>query len=69
MEKVARRAAKTNNSKALGPAAITMMRLMMPIATRTFLTPERTLGPEQRYRIDWDENVTAVAPQSVSRVR
>ena len=69
VEKVARRAAKTNNSKALGPAAITMMRLMMPIATRTFLSPERTLGSEQRYRIDWDENVTAVAPQSVSRAR
>ena len=23
------------------------------------MTPERTLGPEQRYRIDWDENVAA----------
>jgi 2-polyprenyl-6-methoxyphenol hydroxylase-like FAD-dependent oxidoreductase len=53
VEKVAARAARTNNSKALGPAAITMMRLMMPLATRTFLTPERSLGPEQRYRIDW----------------
>ena len=64
VEKVARRAAKTNNSKALGPAAITMMRLMMPIATRTFLTPERTLGPEQRYRIDWAAQVT---PGAASR--
>ena len=44
-----------------------MMRLMMPIATRTFLTPERTLGPEQRYRIDWDENVsTILAPERLS---
>lgn len=58
VEKVAKRAAKTNNSKALGPAAISMMRLMMPLATRTFLSPERTLGPEQRYRIDWAEQVT-----------
>jgi predicted ferric reductase len=33
--------------------AIAMMRWMMPLATRTFLTPERTLGLEQRYRIDW----------------
>ncbi len=55
VERVAKRAGRTNNSKALGPAAIRMMRLMMPIATRTFLSPERTLGPEQRYRIAWDE--------------
>ena len=59
VEKVAKRAAKTNNSKALGPTAIRMMRMMMPLATRTFLSPERTLGAEQRYRIDWDERVSA----------
>jgi 2-polyprenyl-6-methoxyphenol hydroxylase-like FAD-dependent oxidoreductase len=59
VEKVAARAAKTNNSKALGPAAITMMRLMMPVAMRTFLNPERTLGPEQRHRIEWDAPVVA----------
>jgi 2-polyprenyl-6-methoxyphenol hydroxylase-like FAD-dependent oxidoreductase len=58
VEKVAARAAKTNNSKALGPAAIRLMSLLMPIATRTFLTPERMLGPEQRHRIDWNEPVT-----------
>jgi 2-polyprenyl-6-methoxyphenol hydroxylase-like FAD-dependent oxidoreductase len=70
VEKVAKRAARTNNSKALGPAAITMMRLVMPIATRTFLTPERTLGPEQRYRINWDERVTTVAvPERVAQRR
>jgi 2-polyprenyl-6-methoxyphenol hydroxylase-like FAD-dependent oxidoreductase len=57
VEKVAARAARTNNSKALGPAAITMMRLLMPLATKTFLTPEKTLGLEQRYRIDWDAPV------------
>jgi 2-polyprenyl-6-methoxyphenol hydroxylase-like FAD-dependent oxidoreductase len=54
VEKVAARAARTNNSKALGPVALGMMRLLMPLATRTLLTPERTLGLEQRYRIDWD---------------
>lgn len=59
VEKIAARAAKANSSKTLGPAAITMMRLMMPLAIRTFLKPERSLGPEQRYRIDWDEIVTA----------
>jgi 2-polyprenyl-6-methoxyphenol hydroxylase-like FAD-dependent oxidoreductase len=59
VEKVAARAAKTNNSKALGPVATKLMSLLMPIATRTFLTPERMLGPEQRHRIDWNEVVTA----------
>lgn len=66
VEKVAKRAARTNNSKALGPAAITMMRLMMPIATRTVLSPERTLGPEQRYRIDWNVSVTGTETDAVT---
>jgi len=57
VERVAARAAKTNHGKALGPTARTFMRLLMPIATRTFLNPERTLGAEQRYRIDWSELV------------
>lgn len=61
VEKVAVRAARTNNSKALGPTAINMMRLLMPLAARTFLTPERTLGLEQRYRIDWETPVTVRA--------
>lgn len=59
VEKVAARAAKTNNAKAFGPFAVGMMRLMMPLAMRTFLTPERTLGPEQRHRIEWDRPVMA----------
>jgi len=63
VEKVIDRGAKTNDSKALGPFAKTAMRLMMPILTRTFLTPERMLGAEQRYRIDWDAPVTAPALQ------
>ncbi|WP_433337669.1 FAD-dependent monooxygenase [Spirillospora sp. CA-294931] len=54
VERVIDRGAKTNNSKTLGAVARTMMRLMMPLMLRTFLNPERTLGPEQRYRIDWD---------------
>jgi hypothetical protein len=57
VERIAARAAKTNNSKALGPAAIAMMRLLMPVAMRTVLTPERTLGHEQRFRIDWEERL------------
>ena len=52
VEQVAARAARTNNSKTLGPAALTMMRLMIPLAMKTFLTPEKLLGLEQRHRID-----------------
>jgi 2-polyprenyl-6-methoxyphenol hydroxylase-like FAD-dependent oxidoreductase len=59
VERVAARAAKTNNTKGFGPVATRLMGLLMPIATRTFLTPERMLGPEQRHRIDWDAVVVA----------
>ncbi|MFD8526743.1 hypothetical protein ACFV0L_04975 [Streptosporangium canum] len=60
VEKVAWRASKTNNSKALGPVTIAMM----PLAMRTFLNPEKTLGAEQRYRIDWQAPVTADASRA-----
>ncbi|MFE3448069.1 FAD-dependent oxidoreductase [Nonomuraea sp. NPDC059194] len=60
VEKVAARAARTNNSKALGPFAITMMRMMMPVAMRTFLRPERALGVEQRHHVRWDAPVGAL---------
>lgn len=58
VEKVAARAAKTNNSKAFGPIATRMMGLLMPLALKTVMKPERTLGAEQRFRIDWDETVS-----------
>ena len=59
VEQVAARAAKTNGSKGLGPVGRTLMGLLMPLATRTFMTPERLLGPEQRHTIDWEATVTA----------
>ena len=57
VEQVCARAAKTNQGKVLGPVSRTLMRLLMPIATRTFLNAERTLGAEQRHRIEWNELV------------
>ena len=57
--KVAARASKTNNSKALGPMATRMMGIMMPLMVRTVMRPERTLGAEQRFHIDWDRRVQA----------
>ncbi|MER7457071.1 FAD-dependent monooxygenase [Micromonospora sp. NPDC126480] len=59
VEKVILRGKRTTNSKTVGPFAKTMMRLMMPLALKTFLNQERTLGPEQRYRINWDAPVTS----------
>lgn len=61
VEAVAARAAKTNNTKALGPAAIAIMKLVMPLAMKTVFTPERMLGAEQRRQIDWDAPVAEIA--------
>jgi len=58
VQQVAARAANTNHSKALGKAAKMILRLLMPLATRTFLSAEKTLGAEQRYRIEWNEVVS-----------
>lgn len=57
VEKTILRGARTTNAKSVGPIAKTAMRLMMPVALKTFLNPESTLGPEQRYHIDWDASV------------
>jgi hypothetical protein len=54
VQQVPARAAKTNQSKVLGPVAKMILRLV-PIATRTFMTAEKTLGVEQRFRIDWNQ--------------
>jgi hypothetical protein len=34
------------------------MSLLMPIAMKTFLRPEKTIGAVHRYRIDWNQAVT-----------
>jgi 2-polyprenyl-6-methoxyphenol hydroxylase-like FAD-dependent oxidoreductase len=67
VEKVAARASKTNNSKTVGPAAITMMRLVMPLMSRLFMTPEKTIGFEHRHRIDFDAPVEAPALARAAR--
>jgi 2-polyprenyl-6-methoxyphenol hydroxylase-like FAD-dependent oxidoreductase len=59
VEKVIAQAAKTNNQKSMGPVATTLMSLLMPLASRTFLKPEKMVGWTHRYRIDWDEPVAA----------
>jgi 2-polyprenyl-6-methoxyphenol hydroxylase-like FAD-dependent oxidoreductase len=58
VEKVAARAARVNQAKAPGAVARLMMPLLMSLLTRTAMKPEKTLGPEQRYVIDWAAPVT-----------
>ncbi|MEO6088836.1 MAG: NAD(P)/FAD-dependent oxidoreductase [Umezawaea sp.] len=59
VEKVAARGARTNNTKGFGPVASAVMGVMMPLAMKTFLTPEKMLGLEQRHHIDWARPVAA----------
>jgi 2-polyprenyl-6-methoxyphenol hydroxylase-like FAD-dependent oxidoreductase len=59
VEKVAARAARINQAKAPGAVAKALMPLLMPLMMRIAMNPEKTIGPEQRYVIDWDAPVTA----------
>lgn len=54
VEQVAAKAAKTNGVKAPGPVAQAVMPILMPLFVKTVMNPEKTLGPAQRHRIDWD---------------
>jgi 2-polyprenyl-6-methoxyphenol hydroxylase-like FAD-dependent oxidoreductase len=59
VEKIAAYAAKQNNQKVAGPILKALMSVVMPIAMKTFLRPEKTFGWMHAYRIDWDEVVAA----------
>lgn len=56
VEAVAKRVARINHSKAAGPVARKMMSVIMPLAFKA-INPEKSFGPEQRFRIDWDAPV------------
>jgi 2-polyprenyl-6-methoxyphenol hydroxylase-like FAD-dependent oxidoreductase len=56
VEKITRRGARINHAKAPGPVARKMMQLTMPILFKV-MNPEKTMGWEQRYVIDWDAPV------------
>ncbi len=53
VEKITKRGAKLNHAKTPGPVARKMMQLIMPIMFKA-MNPEKTLGWEQRYTIDWE---------------
>ncbi len=57
VETITARGARINHAKTPGAVARRLMPLLMPIMLRTVMNPEKTMGPEQRYRIDWDEPV------------
>jgi 2-polyprenyl-6-methoxyphenol hydroxylase-like FAD-dependent oxidoreductase len=52
VEKIAARGAKINHAKTPGPMAKVFMRAVMPLFFRPSLI-EKTMGAEQRFRIDW----------------
>lgn len=56
VEKIAKRGAALNRTKAPGPLARRFLPLGMKAAFR-IMPLERMLGPEQRYAIDWDQPV------------
>lgn len=58
VEKVAARAAKINQLKAPGRVGQAVMPIAMRLLLKVAMKPEKTVGPEQRYRIDWDAPVT-----------
>lgn len=64
VEKITARGARINHTKAPGPVAGKLMRLVMPAMFR-LVNPEKSLGPEQRFEIDW----AAAVQDSVVPVR
>jgi 2-polyprenyl-6-methoxyphenol hydroxylase-like FAD-dependent oxidoreductase len=53
VESIAANAVKTNQQKSGGPIARTLIRMLAPVAMKTFLTPEKMFGPVHRHQIDW----------------
>jgi len=63
VEKITKRGAKLNHAKTPGPVARKMMQLVMPLMFKA-MNPEKTLGWEQRYTIDWEVPVANSGTQS-----
>ena len=61
VERITKRGARMNSAKTPGPVASRIMQTVMPLFFK-LLNFEKTIGPEQRYIIDWDEHLTASRP-------
>jgi 2-polyprenyl-6-methoxyphenol hydroxylase-like FAD-dependent oxidoreductase len=59
VERIAAEAARTNSRKAAGPLGKAIMSLLMPVAIKTFMSPQKMFGSTHAYRIQWDQCVTA----------
>lgn len=58
VEKITRRGARTNSAKTPGPLGRRFMQTVMPLFFKV-MNFEKTIGPEQRYAIDWNEHLTS----------
>ena len=58
--RITKRGARTNRAKTPGPVGRAMMHAMMPLFFK-MMNFEKTMGWEQRHRIDWDAPVEAAA--------
>jgi 2-polyprenyl-6-methoxyphenol hydroxylase-like FAD-dependent oxidoreductase len=67
VEGIAGRAARINHAKAPGPFARAVMGALMPLVTRVAMNPEKMLGPEQRYTIDFDAPVAPTTAAARTR--
>ncbi len=56
VQKITKRGARINHAKAPGPIARKIMQWTMPVMFRA-MNPEKSMGWEQRYAIDWDAPV------------
>ncbi len=62
VEGIAARAARINHAKAPGPVGRVVMPVMMRLLMKVAMRPEKTLGPEQRYAIDWAASAATEQP-------
>lgn len=67
--KIADEANRRNRHKAAGPIVTAIMNVVMRVATKTFMTPDRMFGWIHGYRINWDERVPMPTQQIAAGAR
>jgi 2-polyprenyl-6-methoxyphenol hydroxylase-like FAD-dependent oxidoreductase len=65
--RIAREAAKRNRHKAAGPIMTAVLSLVMRVAAKTLLTPEKMFGWVYGYRINWEERVIVPADHQLAK--
>jgi 2-polyprenyl-6-methoxyphenol hydroxylase-like FAD-dependent oxidoreductase len=59
VQRIAAYGARQNSHKTVGPIAKALMRVLLPLAMRTFMKPQKTLGWMHGYQIDWGKTRAA----------